>query len=143
MNSKQQLLNIKIMLTNSFFKGLLAGAFVLAGSATFAQTTETPNPLLVGLYQTKQVNKVCLSIEKQDNTFAFVQLLAPTGLELYRAQLPKKGVNFRQVFDMNELEDGTYILRIKQGKDVIVKSIHLQTTTPDPATPARFLTLGN
>ncbi|WP_460934862.1 hypothetical protein [Spirosoma humi] len=131
------------MSTNSFFKSLLAGALLLAGSATFAQTTETSRPLLVGVYQTKQVNKICLSVEKQPNTIAFVQLLAPTGEELYRAQLPKKGVSFRQVIDMNELEDGTYSLRIEQGKDVIIKSIHLQTATPDPAVSARFLTLGN
>ncbi|MFD2936114.1 hypothetical protein [Spirosoma flavum] len=131
------------MSTNSFFKSLLAGALLLAGSATFAQTSETPDQLLVGVYPTRQVNKICLAVEKQPDTHAYVQLLASTGEELYRAQLPKKGTSFNQIFDMNELEDGTYTLRVEQGKNVIVKSIHLQTTTPDPAAPARFLTLGN
>ena len=44
---------------------------------------------------------------------------------------------------MNELKDGLYTLRIKQGKDVIVKSIQLQTSAPAPATQERFLTVGN
>ena len=131
------------MLTNTFTKSLLAGALLLAGSATFAQTTGTPDQLIVGVYPTKEANKICLAVEKQPNAFAFVQLLSPAGEELYRAQLPKKGAKFNQVFDMNELQDGTYTLRVRQGKDSIVKSVQLQTTTPEPTTPVRFLTLGN
>lgn len=131
------------MLHNSFTKVLIAGVLTLAGSTAFAQTTETPAALVVGVYPTKQVNKVCLTVEKQPNTLVFVQLIGPTGDELYHDHLPKKGDRFSQVFDMNQLKDGLYTLRIKQGKDVIVKSIQLQTSSPAPATQERFLTVGN
>ena len=124
-------------------KALLAGALLLAGSTTFAQTTTEPVPLIVGVYPTKQADKFCLAVEKPSNTFAFIQLLAPTGEELYNAQLPKQGTSFRQLFDLNELKDGTYRLRIKQGGTVIVKSIQLRTNAPDVPQPARSLTLGN
>lgn len=130
------------MLHKSSFKALLAGAFALAGSVAFAQTTKAPESLVVGVYPASQANKICLAIEKQPNTLVSVQLLGPTGDELYHDHLPKKGDRFSQVFDMNELKDGTYTLRVKQGKDVIVKLIQLHTAAPEPATPARFVTLG-
>ena len=124
-------------------KALLAGALMLAGSATFAQTTQQPVQLVVSLYPTKQVEKICLAIEKQPNIMALVQLLSPTGEELYWAQLPKKEAKVHQLFDLNELEDGTYTICIKQGKEVIVKLIQLQTTAPKLTESARHLTLGN
>ena len=127
----------------SSIKALLAGAFLLAGSVSFAQPTPAPASLTVGVYPTKQADKFCLAVEKPFNTFAFVQLLAPTGEELYAAQLPKQGASFRQLFDLTELKDGTYRLRIKQGGTVIIKSIQLRTNPPDLSQPTRSLTLGN
>ena len=131
----------------SFINALLTGALLVAASLTgpvaFAQTTTDPTPLAVGVYPTKQAEKICLSVEKQPNTLAFVQLLAPTGEELYHANLPKKGTSFRQVFNLNEMKDGIYTLRIKQGATVIVKSIHLRTNAPELTQPMRSLTLGN
>ncbi|WP_018619540.1 hypothetical protein [Spirosoma luteum] len=131
------------MLHHSFFKSLLAGAFALAGSATFAQTATPPDQIMVLVYPISQANKICLEVKKQPNAFVSVQLLTPTGEVLYQDHLPKKGDRFSQVFDMNQLKDGVYTLRIKQGKDVIVKSIQLQTSAPAPAIQERFLTLGN
>lgn len=131
------------MLHPSPIKSLLAGALLLTASVSFAQTAPVLTPLVVGVYPTKQVEKFCLSIEKQPNMLAFVQLLAPTGEELYSAALPKKEARFHQVFDMNELQDGTYTLRIKQGGNVIVKSIQLRTNAPELTQPTRSLTLGN
>ena len=94
------------------------------------------------MYPAKQVNKIHLVIEKQPDAFVSVQMLAATGEELYHAHLPRKGDRFNQVFDMNQLIDGTYTLRIKQGKDIIVKQIQLQTATPEPVAPIRLVTLG-
>ena len=67
------------MLHKSSINALLTGALLVAGSVAFAQTTTDPTPLAVGVYPTKQAEKICLSVEKQPNTLAFVQLLAPTG----------------------------------------------------------------
>ncbi len=127
----------------SFFKALLMGALALTGSAVFAQTMPDPAPLVADIYLTRQVEKFCLSIGKQANTLAFVQLLAPGGEELYSASLPRKGTSFRQLFDLNELKDGTYTIRIQQGKSVIVKSIQLQTKAPEQTIPSRMLIVGN
>ena len=127
----------------STINALLTGALFLAGSASFAQTAQDPTSLIVGVYPTKQEGKICLAVEKKPNTTAFVQLLTPTGEELYSATLPKKDAKFRQTFDLHELTDGTYILRVKQGESLIIKSFELQTFTPNPTAPARSLTLGN
>ena len=127
------------------FKSLLTNALfltaTLTGTIAFAQTTQSPAPLTVGVYPTKQVDKFCLAVEKQPNAFVFVQLMAPGGQELYRATLPQKGDKFRQIFDLNELQDGTYTLRIKQGGNVIVKSIQLRKT-PERIQPTRSLSVG-
>jgi len=130
------------MLNKTHFKSLLAGAFALAGSAAFAQTTPTPEQLTVEVYQAGQPNKIRLYVEKQPNALVFVQLLGPAGEQFYQGILPKKGDKFSQVFDMIELKDGAYTLRITQGKDVIVKPIQLQTAAPEPVAPVRFVTLG-
>ena len=135
------------MSNKSTLNALLTGALLVAGSLTgsvaFAQSTTDPAPLVVGIYPTKQAEKICLSVEKQPNTLAFVQLLTPKGKELYSGTLPRKGTSFRQLFDLNELTDGLYRLRVTQGKTVIVKSIQLQTTAPEPNLPTRLLTLAN
>jgi|GEM_PF-1547826 len=135
------------MSNKSTLNALLTGAFLLAGSLTssvaFAQTATDPAPLVVGVYPTKQADKICLSVEKQPNTLAFVQLLTPTGKELYSDTLPRKGTGFRQLFDLSELADGLYSLRVRQGETVIVKSIQLRTTAPAPKLLTRSLILGN
>ena len=130
------------MLNKTNFKSLLVGAFALAGSATFAQTTPAPDPLNVVVYQAGQPNKIRLSVEKQPNALVFVQLLGPGGKQLYQGTLPKKGDKFSQIFDMKELGDGAYSLRITQGKEVIVKPIQLHTAAPEPVAPVRVMTLG-
>ena len=127
----------------SIVNTLLTGAFLLAGTATFAQNSKASAQLVAGIYLTKQEGKICLAVEKQPNTFAFVQLLTPTGEELYRATLPQKGDKFRQLLDLRELESGTYTIRIKQGGTVIVKSLQVQSTAPDTTATTRHLTLGN
>ncbi len=135
------------MSTKSTFTALFTGAILVAASLTssvaVAQTTAEPSTLVVGVYPTKQAEKICLSVEKKPNALAFVQLLTPTGGELYSGILPKKGSSFRQFFDLNELNDGVYRLRVTQGKTIIVKSINLQTTAPDPSLSTRSLTLEN
>ncbi len=131
------------MFQYSPIKAILTGTLLLAGSAMFAQTVKDPSPLLVGLYPTKQAEKICLAIEKQPNTDATIELLAPSGDELYAARLPKKEAKCHQLFNLNELENGTYTFRVKQGKTVIVKSIRLENSTPEPVAPTRTLTLGN
>ena len=131
----------------SSVKGLLKGTLLvitlLTGSVSVAQTTADPAPLVVGIYPTKQVDKFCLAVEKQPNTVASVQLLTSRGEELYAASLPKKEARFHQIFNMNELQDGIYTLRIQQGSRVIIKSVQLHTTNPEPTQPIRSLTLGH
>ncbi|GAB3225112.1 hypothetical protein [Spirosoma arcticum] len=128
------------------FKSLLTGVLLLttslSASVTLAQTTQDPTPLTVGVYPTRQVDKFCLAVEKQPNTVASVQLMTSGGNVLYAASLPKKEARFRQIFDMNELQDGTYTIRIEQGDSVIVKSVQLRTTAPEPSQPTRSLTVG-
>lgn len=131
----------------SSFKDLLTGALLIAtlltGSVALAQTTPGAAPLAVGVYPTRQADKFCLAVEKQPNTVASVQLLTSSGQELYAASLPRNEARFHQIFDMNELQDGTYTIRIKQGSRVIVKSVQLRTTAPELSQPMRLLTMGN
>ena len=128
-------------MSHKLINALLAGALLLTGSATFAQTTPEPASLLVGVYETAQAEKICVAVVKPANTVAYVQLLASTGEALYLAHLPRKDASFRQVIDLHKLEDGTYSLRIKQGSSTVVKSIQLQTNRLNPTVPMRFLTL--
>lgn len=131
------------MVHNSIINLFLTSVLLLAGSAVFAQTTQNATQFMVGVYPKAQVGKICVAVEKKPNTVVTVELLAPTGDDLYLAHPPKKLAKFHQVFDLNELPDGIYTIRVSQGESVIVKTLQLQTPAPEVTLPARQLTVGN
>lgn len=130
------------MVRNSTISVFLT-SLLLTGSTAFAQTTPNATQFIVGVYPKAQVGKICVAVEKQPNTAVTVELLAPTGDNLYLAHPPKKLAKFHQVLDLTELPDGTYTVRVSQGESVIVKTLQLQTTVPEVTLPARHLTVGN
>lgn len=112
--------------------GVIFGASRLVGSLVgslvkplfFSQTTpDTVLPAMT-VYPSEQ-------IREQADQQAFVQLLSQSGEELYSAALPGKGAGSSQVFDMNDLKDGTYTIRISQGNRMVVRSIKLSTSAPE------------
>ncbi|MCF0056046.1 hypothetical protein [Dyadobacter sp. CY356] len=133
--------NLKIMSGNIGTKSLLAGLLLLGSSVSFAQKSQYNNHLAVGMYQVKNVDKFCLLIEKGSKKSASVQLLTEKGIELYGSNLPKNSAKFSQKFDITNLENGRYILRVKQGHQVINKSIELNRTLPKDLLSARTVSL--
>lgn len=131
------------MVHNPTISVFLSSILLLTGSTVFAQTTQNATQLLVGVYPKAQVGKICVAVEKQPNAVVTVELLTPTGDDLYLAHPPKKLAKFHQVFDLTELPDGIYTIRVSQGESVIVKTLQLQTTAPEVTLPARHLTVGN
>ena len=108
-------------------KYLVAATLLLGSSVTFAQESAH---LAAGVYQIKEADKFRLIVEKQSESFASVQLLTKDGAELYAGHISKKTIRFRQNFDVRNLEDGRYILRIKQGNDIILRSLQLGRNSP-------------
>ncbi|TKT89350.1 hypothetical protein [Dyadobacter frigoris] len=128
---------------NIGIKTVVAGLLLLGGSVAFAQQFQDHNHLVVGVYQVRNVDKFCLLIEKGPKKLASVQLLTESGIELYGSALPKNSVKFSQKFDMTNLENGKYILRVRQGHQVISKSIELSRTLPNDLLSARTVSLVN
>lgn len=135
--------NLNITSKNSGTKTVFAGLFLLASSAAFAQQTQECTHLAAGVYQVRNTEKFCLTIEKLPKTQASVQLLTEGGIELYVGNLPRKSIRFSQKFDLTNLESGKYILRVRQGQEVISKSIELDRTLPNKLHAERTVSLVN
>lgn len=91
---------------------------LVAGTASFAQTTETKT--LVTSVSITNDQKLKLVIGRENST-AVVTLRDPQGHVLYRSS-----VNLRegllQKFDLNQLDKGLYQLAVTVGDDVITKA---------------------
>lgn len=135
--------NLNITSKNNGTKTVLAGLLLLASSAAFAQQPQECAHLAAGVYQVKNSEKFCLNIEKLPETQASVQLLTESGIELYVGNLPRNSVRFSQKFDMTNLESGKYVLRVKQGKEVINKTIELDRVLPNRLLAERTVSFVN
>lgn len=135
--------NLNITSKNNGTKTVLAGLLLLASSAVFAQQSQECAHLAAGIYQVRNSEKFCLTIEKLPKTQASVQLLTESGIELYGGNLPRNSVRFSQKFDMTNLENGKYVLRVKQGKEVINKTIELDRVLPNRLLAERTVSFVN
>lgn len=135
--------NFKIVSTKIGLKTMFAGLLLLGSSAAFAQQSQEGTQLGVGLYHVKNGDKFCLTVEKLPKKSASVQLLTESGIELYGGSLPRNSTKFSQKFDLTDLESGKYILRIRQGQEVISKSLELERTSVNEKLLDRTVSLVN
>ena len=124
-------------------KTMLAGILLFGSSAAFAQQSQQGPKLAVGLYQVQNGDKFRLTVEKLPEKLASVQLLTEAGLELYGGNLPRNSTKFSQKFDLTNLESGKYILLIRQGQEMISKSIQLDRVSPGEKLLERTVSLVN
>ena len=91
---------------------------LVAGTASFAQTTESKTPVTSVSITSDQKLKLIIG---RENTTALVTLRDPQGHVLYSSS-----VNLRdgllQKFDINQLDKGLYQLAVTVGDDVITKA---------------------
>ncbi|WP_159476345.1 hypothetical protein [Dyadobacter sp. 3J3] len=133
--------NFKILSKNIGVKTVFAGLFLLGSSGVFAQQSQECAHLAAGMYQVRNSDKFCLTIEKLPKTQATVELLTEGGVALYGSSLPRKSTKFSQKFDMTNLENGRYILRIRQGQEVISKFIELDRILPSQLSSEKRISL--
>ncbi len=109
-------------------KILLLVLGLVAGSASFANTTETNQPSATASIISK--DKVKLVVAPMDAK-ARIDLLDDFGHVLYTSKL-NLGGGFLQIFDISNLQKGVYKLAVSVGKQRTVKTFDITEIPSQP-----------
>lgn len=132
------------------FNKWLAGAMLLAlsGSASVAAPTQQGHfpekAFAVAMYPVSNACKLWLCLEKYNpNAKIQVELVNEQGQVLFREGLPAKGNKrnaFRQSFDVSQMSDGAYTLRISSATQTEQIAFKLSTPSVEQV-PERLISL--
>ena len=103
--------------------GLLAGATTLLANP---EAPTKPTSFDASVHVTQQ-GKIKLSVQKTSPGIVSVQLLDPAKNVLFRNTVAKKKLKAALLFDMSEVNDGTYTLEIKSAEGSIQKQVSVVT----------------
>lgn len=97
----------------------------------------------ISLYRVQESTTVCLSMEKLAGQKVSIRLLNHKGEELHVETVGRLTKMYACRFDLSKVKDGTYTIEVRNGEEVIHKSLRLTTDAPVPTTPARTLVAVN
>jgi lipopolysaccharide export LptBFGC system permease protein LptF len=117
---------------------ILTGAFALTLSFTsFAadkkknkEEKETASAVTfdAALYKIGDTNKVRLSVDKNANERLRVVLKDKAGKIYYSEVFNARDTKYRRVFNLDEMNDGTYYFEMSHKKDKKVKEVNIEST---------------
>ena len=81
------------------------------------------------LYKVSQTNKVKLSVDKPADDKLRVILKDKAGKVYYNEVFTEKDSRYRRVFDLEEMNDGTYYFELYNKKNKLVKEVQIQSTS--------------
>lgn len=84
----------------------------------------------ISLYRVKQSLSVCLNIEKQLGASVTVRLLNARGEELHAELVSQLTRNYARRFDLAKMQDGSYTLEVRNGREVIRRALMLSSAEP-------------
>jgi len=120
-------------------KALLMGVLFLTGAAASAQTSR---PFDAVMYPTANPMKLQVNVAKNEaKSKLYIQLLDKKDHILVTHHLPRKADVYRQRFDMSDLKDGVYRVRITNGSEVIEKSFQMKTPGLEERLTPRLMTV--
>ena len=109
-------------------KTLFASALLALTLSTSAfATTEPQTPFTATVYAQPQHMKLDLLVSNPENKALRVLLFDQAGKLLAEHRLNAKATDTRTVFLLNDLRDGSYRLKITDGKNTSVKEVALST----------------
>ncbi|MCE6990407.1 hypothetical protein [Dyadobacter sp. CY323] len=81
------------------------------------------------LYKVSQTNKVKLSVDKPVDDKLRVILKDKAGKVYYNEVFSEKDSKYRRVFDLEEMNDGTYYFELYDKKNKLVKEVEIRSTS--------------
>jgi len=108
---------------------------------SYAQVDRYYRSFNTAVYPSSDPLKLWMSVEKSETSEKplRVDLVDKNNHVLHTTWIPKKGKTFRQLFDLSQMKDGFYSLRISDGQEVIEKSFQLKTPGIEERLPQRYL----
>jgi hypothetical protein len=129
------------MFLNTIQKGLLI-LFFSVSSLLSTNAQVVPGTLEMAVYPAKVPLKVWLVLVKPTTAKAArIELVNGAKEALYVTTLSKKEQRINQLFDLSEVADGTYTIRVTTGTEVVEKTFTVQTPVVQEQMTKRLLTL--
>ena len=93
--------------------------------------TASPNrvALNAALFQLIHTNKVKLAIDKGTANRLRIHLKDKGGRILYTEMYGKSEEQYRRIFDLDGMQDGTYYFELTYGDQTLVKEVEIQTNS--------------
>lgn len=134
----EQYLNVK-KLPTTLLLGLMNNA---ATDKAESPEEAKPKTFDISLYRVQQSTTVCLSMEKLAGQKVSVRLLNVSGEEMHAEIVGRLTRKYARRFDLSQVKDGAYTIEVRNGEEVMRKSLRLTTNVPTP-TPDRTLVAVN
>ena len=90
-------------------------------------TSSNQVALNAGLFQLINTNKIKLAVDKGTERRLQVKLKDQGGRILYNEMYNKNAEQYRRVFDLEGMADGTYYFELLYGDQKLVKEVQIQT----------------
>ena len=120
-------------------KALFVGVLLFSGVASSAQTTR---PFDAVMYPAMNSQKLQVNVAKNDaKSKVYIQLLDKNDQILLTRFLPRKANIYQQRFDMSDLQDGVYRIRVSSGSEVIERSFQMKSPSLQEQLTPRLLTI--
>lgn len=117
------------------FKTIALVLFATTLSFAALANTENPNPekaktFEVGMYYNYNTGTIKTFFEKQKGDYLQVTFLDNEGNELSESFLTKKQESGRINFDINTLPNGTYNIKVSNGKEETMHPVNISQPSP-------------
>lgn len=96
----------------------------------------------ISLYRVQHSMTVCLSVEKEAGNKTIIRLLNQRGEALHTEVVGRLAQKYSRRFDLSGVADGVYTIEVRNGQEVMHRSVSLTTEVPAPR-PDRLLTAVN
>jgi hypothetical protein len=128
------------MLLNIIQKGALT-LFVSVSSLLSSSAQTVPGTLEMAVFPAKAPLKIWLVLVKPaTDKIARIELVNGSQQALYVNNLSKKEQRINQLFDLSEVADGTYTIRVTTGTETVEKTFKVQTPVVEEQMTKRSLT---
>jgi hypothetical protein len=128
------------MLLNTIQKGALI-LFVSVSSLLSSSAQTVPGTLEMAVFPAKAPLKIWLVLVKPaTDKIARIELVNGSQQALYVNNLSKKEQRINQLFDLSEVADGTYTIRVTTGTETVEKTFKVQTPVVEEQMTKRSLT---
>ncbi len=120
--------HIKNMKTISTIFALVAFASSTIFANTEATSSNKAQHFAIGVYQGKGTQTMHIMVDKEVGNRVSILVKDHAGRVIHQEYITKKTATYHGKFDFSEATEGTYQIEITDGKETLVKQIHISNT---------------